>query len=73
MGVTGIDALYKSYSPRKVIHPNGKLHDTAWGTREFAILDRDGNLITFFERKAKPTLHQSKPERVVSRSKMLKN
>ena len=31
------------------IHPNGKLQQKSWGQIEFAILDPDGNLITFGE------------------------
>ena len=30
-----------------IVHPNGALADKPWGTREFAILDPDGNLLTF--------------------------
>jgi catechol 2,3-dioxygenase-like lactoylglutathione lyase family enzyme len=47
--VTGVDALYARCERRGVVHPNGTLGDTAWGTREFGALDPDGNLITFFE------------------------
>lgn len=50
ISVQSIDALYAEYQPKQVIHPNAPLQEKPWGTREFAILDQDGNLITFFER-----------------------
>jgi catechol 2,3-dioxygenase-like lactoylglutathione lyase family enzyme len=36
-----------------VLHPNDPGHavDTDWGTREFATLDLEGNLLTFFQRQ----------------------
>ena len=45
--VKEIDTLYEELSAFNVIHPNGKLEDKAYGMREFAILDLDGNLIKF--------------------------
>lgn len=48
--LTGVDALNKRCRELRVVHPNGALRDTAWGTREFDVLDPDGNLITLFER-----------------------
>ena len=50
--VEGVDALYEEYSSRGVIHPNAKLADTDYGTREFGVIDAQGVLITFYERKA---------------------
>jgi catechol 2,3-dioxygenase-like lactoylglutathione lyase family enzyme len=47
--VTGIDALYAHCNSFDVVHPNGSLADKPWGTREFAILDPDGNLVTFHQ------------------------
>lgn len=47
--IENIDALHKELKPKKVIHRNGPLRDTEWGTREFDIVDLYGNLITFFE------------------------
>ncbi len=34
-----------------VLHPGapGSAVDTAWGTREFARLDLEGNLLTFYQ------------------------
>ena len=32
-----------------IVHPNAPLTSKPWGTMEFAILDPDGNLITFHE------------------------
>jgi catechol 2,3-dioxygenase-like lactoylglutathione lyase family enzyme len=48
--VDGIDALCDIYRAAGVLHPNGPLSDKPYGLREFAILDLDGNLITFFQR-----------------------
>jgi catechol 2,3-dioxygenase-like lactoylglutathione lyase family enzyme len=52
--VDGIDALYRSLDPLGIVHPNGRLRATPWGTREFGILDPDRNLITFAERVPAP-------------------
>lgn len=46
--VEGLDDLYADCQRRNIVHPNAPLHTEDWGTREFAILDLDGNLITFF-------------------------
>lgn len=45
--VTEVDVLYDELSKFEVIHPNGKLEYKPWGTREFAVLDEDGNMIKF--------------------------
>jgi catechol 2,3-dioxygenase-like lactoylglutathione lyase family enzyme len=50
IGVQGIDELYRAVEPLGIVHGNAPLHDTHFGTREFAVLDPDGNLVTFFER-----------------------
>ena len=36
-----------------LLHPidRGSAVDTDWGTREFAALDLEGNLLTFFQRR----------------------
>ena len=52
VGVTGIDELYAEYAQRGILHPNSKLHDTHYGTREFGIVDPQGVLITFSERQS---------------------
>jgi hypothetical protein len=49
ISVEGIDDLFTAFSTLEVIHPNGKLESKPWGTREFSILDVDGNLVTFHE------------------------
>jgi hypothetical protein len=49
ISVEGIDDLFDSYDKLGVIHPNGRLESKPWGTREFSILDTDGNLVTFNE------------------------
>ncbi len=46
--VVGVNDLHAELQPLGVLHPNGQLADQPWGTREFGVLDSDGNLITFF-------------------------
>ncbi|MBA3348867.1 MAG: VOC family protein [Actinobacteria bacterium] len=48
--VNGVDELYAELSGRDVLHPvsHGGVAETDFGTREFAALDLDGNLVTFF-------------------------
>jgi catechol 2,3-dioxygenase-like lactoylglutathione lyase family enzyme len=47
----GVDELYEELRLSDVLHPVSKegVSDTDFGTREFATLDRDGNLVTFFQ------------------------
>jgi catechol 2,3-dioxygenase-like lactoylglutathione lyase family enzyme len=48
--VKEVDALFLELEPRGVLHPvsrNG-VSETDFGTREFATVDLDGNLLTFF-------------------------
>ncbi|MBA3433409.1 MAG: VOC family protein [Actinobacteria bacterium] len=49
--VEGVDELYDELRRSDVLHPVSKdgVDDTDFGTREFATLDLDGNLVTFFE------------------------
>ncbi len=49
--VDGVDDLYEELSGRDVLHPvsRGGVSDTDYGAREFATLDVDGNLVTFFQ------------------------
>ena len=49
--VDGVDELYEELRQSSVLHPVSKdgLTETDFGTREFATLDRDGNLVTFFQ------------------------
>jgi catechol 2,3-dioxygenase-like lactoylglutathione lyase family enzyme len=49
--VDGVDDLYAELQKRDVLHPVSKdgVDDTDFGTREFATLDQDGNLVTFFQ------------------------
>ena len=46
-----VDELYRELEGSDVLHPVSKdgISDTDFGTREFATLDLDGNLITFFQ------------------------
>ena len=50
--VDDVDALYAEMAAAEVLHPTdpGSAQDTDWGTREFAALDLEGNLLTFFHR-----------------------
>lgn len=43
-----IEALHATCRARGIVHPNGPLADKPYGLREFAVLDPDGNLVTFF-------------------------
>jgi catechol 2,3-dioxygenase-like lactoylglutathione lyase family enzyme len=49
--VDGVDELYDELRSANVLHPVSKsgVDDTDFGTREFATLDQDGNLVTFFQ------------------------
>jgi catechol 2,3-dioxygenase-like lactoylglutathione lyase family enzyme len=46
----GVDELFEELRQADVLHPVSKdgVEDTDFGTREFAALDLDGNLLTFF-------------------------
>lgn len=46
----GVDELYEELSRSDVLHPVSRdgVEVTDFGTREFAALDLDGNLITYF-------------------------
>ena len=52
--VDRVDELYRELRTAEALHPadtgNGAV-DTDWGTREFATVDLEGNLLTFFERR----------------------
>jgi catechol 2,3-dioxygenase-like lactoylglutathione lyase family enzyme len=54
IAVAGVDDLYAELAQADVLHPVSRdgVDDTDFGTREFAALDADGNLVTFFERRA---------------------
>ena len=49
--VDGVDELYDELRRRNVLHPVSKhgVAETDFGTREFATLDLDCNLLTFFD------------------------
>ncbi len=48
--VADVDALFRELQPRGVLHDalQGEVGVTDFGTREFATVDLDGNLLTFF-------------------------
>jgi catechol 2,3-dioxygenase-like lactoylglutathione lyase family enzyme len=48
VSVRNIESIYAHCTREQIVHPNGALKTTPWN-REFAILDPDHNLVTFFE------------------------
>lgn len=48
--VTEAESLYEHCDAIGVVHRNAPIRDTPWGTREFGVLDPDGNLVTLFQR-----------------------
>ncbi|MBC8144290.1 MAG: VOC family protein [bacterium] len=46
--VDNVDALYHKFAAQSVLSDRGKLRDTPWLTREFALFDLDGNVLTFY-------------------------
>lgn len=53
--VSGVDGLYEHCRRAGVVHPNAPLRDQPWGTREFAVLDPDGNLVALYEQRVTAT------------------
>ena len=49
ISVRNIESLYARCQGEEIVHPNGALTTTVWGKKEFAIVDPDSNLVTFFE------------------------
>jgi hypothetical protein len=49
--VEGVDELFDELRAAEVLHPVSRegVSATDFGTREFATLDGDGNLLTFFQ------------------------
>jgi predicted N-acetyltransferase YhbS/catechol 2,3-dioxygenase-like lactoylglutathione lyase family enzyme len=47
--VLGIEELFRKCEALGIVHPNAALDTKPWGSKEFAILDVDGNLVTFHE------------------------
>jgi catechol 2,3-dioxygenase-like lactoylglutathione lyase family enzyme len=48
VNVRNIESLFSHCTREGIVHPNAPLQTTPWN-REFAILDADKNLVTFFE------------------------
>ena len=46
--IDDVDGLFEEYSDKGVFHSRTALADTAWGTREFAFYDMDGNGLFFY-------------------------
>ena len=51
LGVVDIEQWYEHCVTLDIIHPNALLTLQEWGATEFAVVDLDGNLVTFFEFK----------------------
>jgi catechol 2,3-dioxygenase-like lactoylglutathione lyase family enzyme len=49
LSVDDPDALYKEYATQGAIRERQTVKDTDWGTREFGLLDPDGNALTFYK------------------------
>ena len=47
--VTEIRSLFDTCTREGIVHPNAPLRHADHGAMEFAVLDHDGNLITFFQ------------------------
>ena len=47
--VNGIESFHARCQSAGIVHPNGALATTAWGTNEFAIIDPSGVCITFWQ------------------------
>jgi len=47
--VRDIESLFAKCLAAGIVHPNAALTSKPWNAREFAILDPDGNCVTFFE------------------------
>jgi catechol 2,3-dioxygenase-like lactoylglutathione lyase family enzyme len=45
--VAGIAELFEACDRQGIVHPNARLESKPWGSREFGVLDPDGNLVTF--------------------------
>lgn len=50
--VTKIEPLFEQCQSFGIVHPNAPLQAKPWGTKEFGVLDADGNLVTFHENVA---------------------
>lgn len=48
--VRGVRGLFERCVGERIVHPDAPLQSKPWGTAEFAVLDPDGNLVTFFEK-----------------------
>lgn len=64
--VTGVAELYEHCRGLGVVHPNAPLRDQLWGTREFGVLDPDGNLIGLYERVTTDEQAQAQPSAAAS-------
>jgi hypothetical protein len=49
--VDNIEDLYGCFSGKELINTDRKLEDKPWGTKEFSIIDNNGNIIRFGQKK----------------------
>lgn len=49
--VDNVEDLYGSFSIKELVEPKRKLQDMPWGTREFSVVDNNGNVIRFGQKK----------------------
>lgn len=47
--VRAIERLYQQCEGNAIVHPKALLETKPWGAKEFAVVDPDGNLVTFYE------------------------
>jgi catechol 2,3-dioxygenase-like lactoylglutathione lyase family enzyme len=50
--VDDVKALYAECMSTGIVHPKATLREQLWGDADFGVLDVDGNLITFYQRRA---------------------
>ncbi len=49
INVTDGESLYQEFKSKGVLRPDAQLETTWWGTKDFHLIDLNGNLITFTE------------------------
>ena len=47
--VDDAESIYQVCDHEGIVHPNGRLATQPWGTREFTVLDADGNCVVFYQ------------------------
>lgn len=49
--VDEVDELYRTLQPFGIVRNNAPITDEPWGDRDFGVVDPDGNLVTFFQKR----------------------